>query len=386
MENKTIAINPNENQNSENGVIKKKSFMTKLLDATDSIDRKLYGHRLSIFIITSITVVLIAPIIDWLINSDKITFWLTFLFFIFLLILFLAWIGSWRDDNGAWTWKRAKFRLKIYFQTLAELRHKVTKKSKIDHLYSFGLFLFFSGFCLKALQNVSTLIRKPIASITPFKLKLLKSFESWTNLSYIFIVIGLIILIYIYNKYPGVINLKKIFRKSSKSMNDLKIQHIIDNNETVLHSANDKHIMKVTNNCNVELFNQFLKAIQEWKPQQCYYEYEYQDLLYQHLSLNIPDSTVEWERPIGSKIDGTNGRADLVLNNCILIEMKKSIYAGEIQRAKGQVAQYSNVWKENGPVILVLCNVDYNQARTVFSPFFEEQLKLKKNVLAIVVN
>jgi hypothetical protein len=49
------------------------------------------------------------------------------------------------------------------------------------------------------------------------------------------------------------------------------------------------------------------------------------------------------------------------------------------------MAQYSEAWKNKGPVILLLCDYNYEHAKTAFSSAMQDLLKLERPVLTIVV-
>ena len=64
--------------------------------------------------------------------------------------------------------------------------------------------------------------------------------------------------------------------------------------------------------------------------------------------------------------------------------MKRDSSAGAIQRAKGQIFQYSEYWHEKGPVILVLCDFDYEKAKLAFSSTMENLMTLQRPALVFV--
>lgn len=115
---------------------RKKTWITKLFDSVDGIDRKLYGKKLKYFIRLSLVVLILAPLLDGLFKDRKdiITFISTFCFLVFIVIITLAWIGSWRDDNGNWTFSRAVSRLKTYIQIMMDTakRTSVSRQIKVD--------------------------------------------------------------------------------------------------------------------------------------------------------------------------------------------------------------------------------------------------------------
>ncbi len=63
-------------------------------------------------------VLILAPLLDELlgVSGDKLTFYSTLVFFIFLVVLVMAFIGSWRDDTGNWSIPRQNQDLKLFMK------------------------------------------------------------------------------------------------------------------------------------------------------------------------------------------------------------------------------------------------------------------------------
>jgi hypothetical protein len=154
--------------------------------------------------------------------------------------------------------------------------------------------------------------------------------------------------------------------------------------ELVINVKIDNHIRLVVTQSKSQLFNDFVNVLSEWNPRNCYYEYEFQDKLCAYLRKKMPGALVESEVPIGDSSIGNKGRADIIINDTILIEMKRDTSAGAIQRAKGQILQYSEVWKDKGPVVLLLCDYEYDHARTSYSSTITSLHQLDRPALAIV--
>ena len=368
-----------------------KTITTKLFDTADTVDRKFYGKKLNIFIWGALIVLIVAPIIDELfaIPNDRLTFLFTFIYFMFLFIIFLAWISAWRDDSGNWSLARTFSRLKTYYESLKDSFELIRVSSGKENIYKLSITLIVGGICWKALQNISVFIRKPIEDLFSIRIQSLRDFERFTNHYYYFIIVaGIIGLIYLYKKNPVVFNKLKIefqkffFNKKSYSKKSIIIK--TEGSEFVLNAKDDQHIKILVSNSESKLFNDFVVALQNWTPKNCYYEYEYQDRLYRHLKKALPDAKIDMEYPIGEKQCNNIGRADIVVNDTILIEMKRDSSAGAIQRAKGQIMQYSEIWKEKGLSILLLCNYDYEHARLSFTPTMNDLTKLQRPVMTIV--
>ena len=397
----TITNSINENKTREylkQGLSQTKTFLTKLFDTIDSIDRKLYGKRMRFFVLGSILVLVVAPVIDvvFSIKEDRVTFYSTFVFFLFILVLFLSLISSWRDDTGNWSFKRVLSKLKVYFESAKDTVATARKNTKGETLYKLGTLLFFIGVGWKALQNVSVFVRKPVETFFGIHLPLYRKFEKATN-SYCWIpfVVGLGILIYLYNQNPQILQrikneLRELFglkaSKTSKYTDTVVNIARNPNSEFVINSKQEASMNEVILNSKSNLFQDFATALQNWNPRGAYYEYEYQDRLAKHLRKLLPDASVETEFPIGDKAHGNRGRADIVVNETILIEMKRDSSAGAIQRAKGQISQYSEIWQNKGPVILLLCDYEYEHAKLAYHSTMSDLATLNRPVITIVAN
>lgn len=111
-----------------------------------------------------------------------------------------------------------------------------------------------------------------------------------------------------------------------------------------------------------------LTALHAWRPAKQRSEWAYQEDLERWLSDRLVGHTITTEQRIGSRAEGTYGRADVVVDDWLLVEMKRGLSAGEAQRAVGQLDQYLRAWSTKGAVLLVLCDVPLERARATFEP------------------
>jgi hypothetical protein len=372
-----------------------KTLITQLFNKADSIDRKLYGKRMKIFIIGCFVVLLGAPLVDYFLNTDDlITFTATFILLIFILVLVFSFIGSWRDDSGNVTWNRTKSRLKTYYEIFNDTVANTRTSSQAEFLYKFGQYLFFGGIGWATFKNLSLFVRKLFWYSLGIKIGPLMTFEKFTSqYYYVPILSGIGIIIYLYNKNPLIferikLELRQFVGNSNSKDTKYKTEIVtITSNPTIDLVVNPKEgqqFNSVTALSNSLLFNDFALAIKNWNPRDSYYEYEYQDKLLRHLRKALPDASIDSEYPIGEKQLGTKGRADIVINDTILIEMKRDSSAGAIQRAKGQIAQYAEAWNNKGPVILLLCDYSLEHAKNAYFSTMQDQMKLGRPVLTIL--
>jgi hypothetical protein len=100
---------------------------------------------------------------------------------------------------------------------------------------------------------------------------------------------------------------------------------------------------------------ELLQLLATWRPRQRDYEDEYQASLHRFIRKRMPGSDPQRERPIGSRRDHTAGRADIIVAESVLIEMKRGVTTSTAHRAVGQIRAYTRSWRQ-GPIILLLCD------------------------------
>lgn len=367
-----------------------KSNPSKFWDTIDNIDRYLYGRKMKNFLIGSIAVLVIAPILDWILEVpyDRLTWLATFSLMLYVLLIILTWINAWRDDNGKWTFQRAKSRLITYYQTFRDTIATAQKNSRHENLYRLGFGAFFAGLGWKSLQNLSVFVRKPIQKITGHTMIKFIHFEKITrNWYWVPILLSFIIMYYLWRTDRKIMkrvkdDLLSLFGNSRYRRSAQAIK--ITNDELVIDATREDQVGLIVSNSKSTLFNDFVNALKVWQPGNCVNEYEYQDKLYRHLKHHLPASEIATEYPIGDKANGNKGRADLVIDDTILIEMKRDTSAGAVQRAQGQIGQYSGIWSGRGPVILLLCSYQYDYAKLKFSSTMMDMQRLERPVLTVV--
>lgn len=360
-------------------------FIHWVLDKCDVIDRWMYGWRMKAFVLLCVATVLIAPCIDYFLKTDPVTLWLTRFFVLFLLVSFFSWISGWRDDEGNWTWGRAKSRLGVYWRSTRDFVVSFYRKSPDHKLFVVGALGVIGGICFKAIHNVSVFIRIPMEDWFGRHIHIMRKIEGFTNPGYYIMLVGATILAYAYYKHPELFKWQTLRQllgfKSKADAQKISTTHM----HPVVNLKGASPQAFITRAGSSSFFNDFVQALHEWKPKQFYYEYKYQDNLYEHLRKRFPEASIELEKPIGSRAQGTAGRADVVINDTILIEMKKGTGANVFNRAMGQVYKYSQAWGAKGPVVLLLCDTEYDKAHPVFAPFISDQQKLNKDMVAVVV-
>jgi hypothetical protein len=97
-----------------------------------------------------------------------------------------------------------------------------------------------------------------------------------------------------------------------------------------------------------DLFSTTVKQINEWSPDGCSNEKEYENSLYKYLHSVFPDTQITKQYAVG------RAKADIGVGNPVevIIEIKKDLNAtNKMQRLMGQIDEYQN-WK--GRIIILL--------------------------------
>jgi hypothetical protein len=368
-------------------------YLNIFFEFFDSIDRKLYGNRLNISIYLSMILAVILPFLSFISNSEFITLfnkYATYLGSFFVCTVILAWLGSMRDD-GDWNWeiiiKNIYSRIKIYYYIFLEKFSEFNDKDREDKIYYSGIWLTLFGVCIRGLYIVLIFIRGTIEKILSNKLTNFYSVDIYISyFGFGCITIGLVVLIIAFKKNPQYFKNKlsashRNLHSEVQVWDQLKIT-----NEFVVSLSDDIKMGTILSKCNSPLLYDFIKSIKTWNPNSKYYECSYQDRLFKHLLKNLPSSEIALEYPL-KDISNNNQklRADLVIDDTILIEIKHHPNSATLQKAKGQVEDYLNIWKGKGPVILLLCHADFELTKRSLEQFISDQNKLNKVIFALVL-
>jgi hypothetical protein len=367
---------------------------SKLYNWIDRIDRKLYGRRWKLLIWMCLTILIGAPFVDSFLLKDR-AGWLTcfsmLILFLFIVIVTTAFANSWRDDNGNWSRTRAFSRVKTYLYMLQDSLSKVRNGAKNHVFLQCGMYLFWFGIIIRTLHNLSISVRKPIEKFAGVRLSVLRHFEKkseYWGLCLLFLGVTVVFILYKNDKTIAAkikSELRRLFTWGRAGFDDGVVRLSLDSsNDLVIHSKKEEHIHTMMRVSRSKLFSDFLIAMNTWRPMNLQYEYKYQDDLLRHLSNSMPDANINTEFPIGNVVEDNKGRADVVVNKTLLIELKRDATKSAIQRAQGQLLQYTSIWKDNGPVILLLCDYEFNHAKMVYTPTMSDLLKLKRPALAIL--
>lgn len=105
--------------------------------------------------------------------------------------------------------------------------------------------------------------------------------------------------------------------------------------------------------------------------------------LHRFIRKRMPGSNPQRERPIGSRGEGTAGRADIIVAESVLIEMKRGVNTSTAQKAVGQIKMYMRGWSQ-GPIILLLCDAASENAERYLRREIED-LRAKGSSVVLVL-
>lgn len=354
------------------------------LDFFREIDYYFQGRRSAIFIFGAFTIVLFAPLLDFLLQPRRLTltFVATYLYLLFLVVSFFAWASKFRDEKNKWSFRRFKERIKLSYLIFKETFYEIKRKDNNNKYFIFGIWLFVAGFIIKALQNVSEIFRIPFQDIFGLKMSLLKTFESWTSLGFILVFIGLLIFLYLH--FSKRINLFEVFVEESQK------PHVVNlnlKNNYVVNLKNREQVSNLIQSNPDSVFRITMKNLLDWKPKYRNLEDEYELDLLKFLKKRLKEEKLSVENQYAIKSGREIGRVDLSINNSIYIEMKRKIKSSELDRASGQIIKYQRILeKTNTPLILLIVDNDYDKIKDKLTDFVRDyNNNHSQKLLSIVV-
>lgn len=128
----------------------------------------------------------------------------------------------------------------------------------------------------------------------------------------------------------------------------------------VIDASDPVAVSLLAETCADPLLRELLNSLAVWRPRRMDVEKRYQLSLLRHWSATLQsDCELEPRLPDGR-------RADIAVSNVVLAEMKRRVEShAEADRAISQVADYARMWRERGPVLLIICDPELRYAQRV---------------------
>lgn len=355
-------------------------FGSWLLDTADAIDRGLYGARVLAVAGAAFVTVLASALEAWLPrglvardwpqpDAPIVTALSTFLFTGLLMTLFIARLGSFRDDEGQWSVELTQRRAHELRVDVGDAFSAFGTMESALRWKAFGRVTLFVGFLVLALRNIWVLATITLDEFVGVHLSELEAASHGAMLLGIgAATIGLLTWLTGWSKLrrqPITRSLHPTEQERAQIVTAIgALPSTIDCNDT-------ESVLRLARHAGHPVLVELLQLLATWKPHQRAYEDQYQASLHRFIRKRMPGSNPERERPLGSRAEGTLGRADLIVAESVLIEMKRGVNTSTAQKAMGQIQMYMRSWTQ-GPVILLLCDAASENAERLLRREIEQ--------------
>lgn len=326
-----------------------------VLDVADRIDAALYGKRRVILVVLSF---LVAALSWW--EADRTphdlrwTAFGTLVLAVYLEVLFLARIGSFRDDSKRWSAQLVRDRFGAWWEDVVESAKDARALPASGMVRGVGTFLAGLAIVVLALRNVVLLTQVVLAEFFSARSPTLASIDSVTRIAgLVGLVLGLALwLVGVWLARQG----KNAERFTVHENERAALARTADALPPgVLDCADQGAIERVVKATPHPLFAELLLSLSAWKPRSQSTEAGYTSSLVRKLRERMPGAAAERERPL--RDDKQRFRADLIVGDAVLVEMKRGLSTSTAQKALGQVQMYARAWAQRGPVLLLICGV-----------------------------
>lgn len=337
-----------------------------VLDVADRIDAWLYGKRQAVLVVLSFVVTALSW---WEAESTphdlRVTAFGTLVLVLYQEVLLLARVGSFRDDSRRWSAQLVRERFGAWWEDVVESTKEASALPPAVRIRGMGTFLAGLAIVVLALRNVVVLAQIILAELLSARSPTLASIDSGTRMAGLG-ALSLGMLLWLLGFWLA---------RRSKGAERLRVHE----NERValVHAAHAMplavldcgdsaaltHLARSTPH---PLLAELLLSLSAWKPRSQTTEAGYVSSLVRKLRQRMPSAPAERERPLR---DGKQRfRADLVVGDAVLVEMKRGLSASTAQRALGQVQMYARLWAQKGPVLLLICGVQRQAVDALLGP------------------
>ena len=292
-------------------------------------------------------------------DAPILTALLTFLFTSLLMTLLIARVGSLRDDHGQWSVDLTRRRAHDLWIDATDAFSAFGTMEGALRWKAFGRVMLLVGFGVLALRNIWVLLTITVDEFFDVSVASLEAAGHGALILGIgAAVVGLLGWLLGWSKLRQQ-PLTRSLHPTEQELTQIRsavgaLPAIIDCNDT-------ENVQGLARHAGHPVLVELLQLLATWRPQQSDYEDEYQASLHRFIRRKMPGSNPQRERPIGSPKDGSAGRADIVVADSVLIEMKRGVNTSTAQKALGQITMYMQGWTQ-GPIILLLCDAASDNA------------------------
>jgi hypothetical protein len=301
----------------------------------------------------------------------------TWLFTLLLFILVTARIGSWRDDEGNWSLALLGQRISAWFDDMGEF----TTAGGSLMVQGLGKAAAFLGLLVLGLRNTLMLLLLVANELFGAPLATLDAAEgtmSWIGT--VSFAVGSLLIVFAWLRIRSTGKMQGLVLDEDGKA---QLKNSILGLPPLIDCSNAQELRALIEKSSHPLLKELLEALAAWKPRNSNNEQAYQASLYRTLRRRMPGANPEKERPIAADTPELRGRADLVIGDSILIELKARLTKSTAHRAIGQLRMYARAWTQ-GPIVLVVCG-DRNHAHQLLSRELAE-LHQKAPVFMVLVS
>jgi hypothetical protein len=331
-------------------------FGAWFLDKSDRVDARLYGVRAWVVAIAAAVTVAASIVDDWAWSSTPVlTALTTYGFLILVTVLLAVRLGSLRDDEGNWSLALVRRRAKETILAAWGADEARTTLPWSLRWISAGKVTWFLGLVALAIRNAVVLICLTAEEI--FRTRLAWAQELGRDLLHGglgTLVLGTLLWLlgrWLLRREPSA------QLRHPNAQDRARLRGAVSALPPIIDCANAAQVHEFARSVGNPILQQLLDTLADWRPRRFDYEDQYQASLHRLLRRRMPGANPQRERPVGSRAEGTAGRADLVVSDAVLIEMKRGLTTSSAQRAVGQVRMYARAW-DKGPLMLLLCDAD----------------------------
>jgi hypothetical protein len=314
-----------------------------ILNLADYVDRLLYGYRLLVIVLMA-GLVAVTSFFD-----DDFGDALAVGFLLFAVTLLYSRVGAFRSGDGQWHARHALRRCREGFDAIAASTRASLKG--IGILATLGRVIFCAAVVASAVRHLLRVATEAVgASVLPGLANSLNDFAILGT------VVGALLWLIGWHvrRHSGVVHHLLI-----TPGHEAALLSAASAMPLLIDAGDDVALRKAASTASHPLLKQLLEVFGEWRePRTLRDEGRYQASLHRLLSSRLAEAKPEREVTIGSRANRNDGRADLVVGQAVLIDMKRGWGASTVDRAVGQLRRYATLWSGRGPIVLVLCDVE----------------------------
>lgn len=340
------------------------------LVTADRFDAWLYGKRaqvVSVFAFLTVVVTTVEQHDNP--RAPLFTAVTTGLFSLLLFLLGVARIGALRGDDGSWSFGLAADRVATAWQGVAEQFSAFGDMKGPEQAKALGRGLMVIALVGLALRNIALLLSIMADEFFALTVDVARSIdETMMTAGHWALGAGLILWILGWLRLRTSPESKRLLLDARERE---QLRAVASALPAVIDCSDRARTLELAGRIGHPVMKALLEVLVTWQPRGAENEADYQASLFRKLRREMPGANPERERPIGDRAQGTNGRADLVVSDSVLIEMKKGLTTTTAQRALGQIQMYLRAW-DRGPVMLLVCEADAATVQTFLAREIEE--------------